>query len=170
VDAVRWFGVLGTGLYIFCAIAAVIWGLVEVVPGLVPTASGSAAAESDLLFAVALAGALGGLIHSARSFYWYVGNRELRRSWLMMYYLRPLAGAALAAVFYLVIRGGFIPDSESGNTLAFVALAALVGLFSEEAVLKLKEVAENIFKKTPQGKDAEPQVKPADDVAAEDGR
>ena len=110
-----------------------------------------------MLLAVAMAGALGSLVHAARSFYWYVGNRELRRSWLPLYYLRPLVGAALATVFYLVIRGGFIPSDGETNSLAFVALSALVGLFSEEAVLKLKEVAETVFKKVPMGEDAEPQ-------------
>jgi hypothetical protein len=35
-------------------------------------------------------------------------------------------------------------------------MACLVGLFSEQAVLKLKQVAETVFMTTEQGKDANP--------------
>ena len=64
-----------------------------------------------LLLIVIIVGALGGLIHVMRSFYWYVGNRDLRRSWLLMYILLPFVGAGLALLFYLIIRGGFAPQS-----------------------------------------------------------
>ncbi len=33
--------------------------------------------EARMVLIVALFGALGGLVHSLRSFYWYLGNREL---------------------------------------------------------------------------------------------
>jgi hypothetical protein len=36
-------------------------------------------------------------------------------------------------------------------------MAAMVGMFSEQAVLKLKEVAETVLSKPKAGKDAEPQ-------------
>src|SRR4249919_252150 len=39
--------------------------------------------DQRLFTVVALAGVLGGLIHSARSLYWYIGNRNLRYSWLV---------------------------------------------------------------------------------------
>lgn len=54
--------------------------------------------------------------------------------------MQPFPGTALAVVFYLVIRGGFFsPQAGFRQTspFGFAALAALLGIFSERAVLKL---------------------------------
>lgn len=118
--------------------------------------------EVRLLLIVALAGALGGLVHTLRSFYWYVGNRKLVRSWLPMYILLPLVGTTLGLVFYLVIRGGFFSSqatAQQTSPFGFAALASLVGLFSQQAALKLKEVAETLWFKPQPGADAQPQEK-----------
>ena len=112
--------------------------------------------EERLFLIVLLAGALGGLIHSARSFYWYLGNRKLVVSWIGMYVILPFVGAAMAVVFYLVIRGGFTPTDSSlepTNPFGFAAMAALVGMFTEQAAQRLKAVAETMFADAPQGKD-----------------
>jgi len=117
--------------------------------------------EVRLLWIVIFAGALGSLIHALRSVYWYVGNRKLICSWIAKYLMQPFAGSALAVVFYLVIRGGFFsPQAGFGNTspFGFAAMAALVGLFSEQAVLKLQEVAETVFTKPSPGADSKPQT------------
>jgi len=116
--------------------------------------------EVRLLLIVILAGALGSLVHTVRSVYWYVGNRKLKWSWLAKYILQPFAGSALAVIFYVVVRGGFFsPQTTFANTspFGFAALAAMVGLFSEQAVLKLKEVAETVLAKPAPGADSEPQ-------------
>ena len=100
--------------------------------------------EVRLLLMVILAGTLGSLVHTVRSVYWYVGNRRLKWSWVVKYILQPFEGGALAMIFYVVVRGGFFsPQTTVQNTspFGFAALAALVGLFSEQAVLKLKTVA-----------------------------
>lgn len=106
--------------------------------------------EQRLLLLVLLGGALGTLVHSLRSVYWYIGNRNLVWSWMAMYFMLPFAGAALALVFYLVVRGGFFsPQSSFQQTspFGFAAFAALIGMFSSQAVLKLKEVAEVLLSK-----------------------
>jgi hypothetical protein len=116
--------------------------------------------EVRLLWIVMLAGALGSLVHALRSVYWYVGNRNLVWSWLGKYLLIPFSGSALAVVFYFVIRGGFFsPQSGFSETspFGFAAMAALVGLFSEPAVIKLKQVAETVFTAPGQGADPTPQ-------------
>ena len=116
--------------------------------------------EVRLLLIVILAGALGSLVHTVRSVYWYVGNRKLKWSWLAKYVLQPFAGSALAVIFYLVVRGGFFsPQTTFENTspFGFAALAALVGLFSEQAVLKLKTVAETVLERPAPGANATPQ-------------
>lgn len=112
--------------------------------------------EERLFVIVMLAGALGGLVHSLRSFYWYLGNRALYTSWAGMYVTLPVVGAAMAVVFYLVIRGGFTPSDsnfDQTNPFGFAALAVLVGMFTEQAALRLKEVAETVFTKAQKGKD-----------------
>jgi hypothetical protein len=116
--------------------------------------------EVRLLLIVILAGALGSLVHTVRSVYWYVGNRKLKWSWLAKYLLQPFAGSALAMIFYVVVRGGFFsPQTTFENTspFGFAALAALVGLFSEQAVLKLKTVAETVLERPAPGANASPQ-------------
>jgi hypothetical protein len=117
--------------------------------------------ELRLVLIVILAGALGSLVHALRSLYWYVGNRKLVASWIAMYGLLPFLGASLALVFYLVIRGGFFSaaaGSEQTSPYGFAALAALVGMFSEQAIRKLKTIAEDLFAKAEKGSDhAEPQ-------------
>jgi hypothetical protein len=122
--------------------------------------------EQRLLLLVILGGALGTLVHSLRSVYWYVGERSLVNSWLAMYFMLPFAGSALALVFYLVVRGGFFsPQSSFQQTspFGFAAFSALIGMFSSQAVLKLKEVAEVLLSKPQGGANAKPQesVNPA---------
>lgn len=116
--------------------------------------------EVRLLLIVALAGALGSLVHALRSLYWYIGHRALVRSWLAKYILLPFVGTTLGLLFYFVIRGGFFsPEATVQQTspFGFAALAGLVGLFSEQAVLKLKEVAETLLAKPQPGQDSVPQ-------------
>ena len=115
--------------------------------------------EERLLILVMTAGALGSLVHALRSASWYVGNRNLVRSWVPKYLLLPFCGAILAVLFYFIVRGGFFsPRTSSMHTsqYGFCAMACLVGLFSEQAVLKLKQIAETVFVTTEQGKDANP--------------
>jgi hypothetical protein len=117
--------------------------------------------EQRLLLIVLLAGALGGLLHCVRSVGWYVGNRDLRRSWLLYYAMLPLAGALMAFIFYVVVRGGlFSPSASFKDTSPFgiAAIAVLVGMFSQAAALKLQQVAETLFTHPAQGSESRPQV------------
>ena len=118
--------------------------------------------ETRLLLLVVCAGALGSLVHGLRSIYWYIGSRSLVWSWVPKYLIQPFGAAVLAVVFYLVIRGGFFSadaGSEHTSPFGFMALSAMVGMFSEQAVLKLKDIAETLLTKPPPGKDPEPEKK-----------
>jgi hypothetical protein len=113
--------------------------------------------ESLFFVMVAFAGALGATVHSLRSLVIYIGNRELRWSWIPFYVVRPVLGAALATLLYVVLRAGlFSPSSSSqqASPYGFAAVAALAGLFSDQAIEKLKKVAEELFEKLSAGKDA----------------
>jgi hypothetical protein len=149
-------------LLLFILLAGIILILPTIEPGMktIPILNFNPSLEARMVLIVALSGALGGLVHSLRSFYWYLGNRELVWSWLGMYILVPFVGTALGVVFYLIIRGGFFSPQatvEQTSPFGFAALAALVGLFSEQAVLKLKKVAETVLTEAAEGKNAKPQ-------------
>jgi hypothetical protein len=58
--------------------------------------------EVRLFYLVALTGALGAMVHTLRSLYWYVGNQQLMQQWLPMYLLLPFVSAALSLIFYLL--------------------------------------------------------------------
>jgi hypothetical protein len=106
---------------------------------------------------VALAGGLGGLIHTIRSFVSYVGNRQLVWSWLPYNLLLPLVGALAGTVFYLVLRAGLFSPSTSvqqASPFGFAAISMLAGLFSPQAFEKLKQLAGHVFTDVPQESNA----------------
>ena len=163
-------GIVLITAYLILASVFLLYGLVQFWPSPPPAAESaptlsdvaflfctfSVSDEVRLIFIVALAGALGSLVHALRSLYWYVGNRELVFSWLAMYVLLPFVGSTLGLVFYFVIRGGFFSPTatvEQASPFGFAALAGLVGMFSEEAVEKLQDVAETLLAPTPEGAD-----------------
>src|SRR5437764_1557064 len=113
--------------------------------------------ESLFFVMVAIAGALGGMVHVVKSFSWYVGNRLLKWSWVPFYLLKPVLGAAMATVLYFIIRAGFFSPSASTSQTSpygFAAVSALAGLFSDQAAEKLRRVASEIFEEAEQGRDS----------------
>lgn len=117
--------------------------------------------ETRLLIIVMLCGFLGAMIYSLRSFFWYVGNRKLVVSWLIMYALIPIVGSMMAVVFYLVLRGGlFSPATTVSDTspFGFAAIAALVGMFMQQSAMKLKSVFEALMAKGETGSDHVPET------------
>jgi hypothetical protein len=109
--------------------------------------------ELDLLWLVLLAGSLGSFLHTAQSYSDYVGNRTLKISWTWWYAFRPFIGAGLALVFYAAVRGGFMAIATGSNAKAselnpfgVVSIAAMVGMFSKAATMKLGDVFDTLFK------------------------
>lgn len=112
--------------------------------------------EFLFFLSVALAGTLGGLIHTIRSFAWYVGNRDLKWSWVPFNLLLPVVGALAGTVFYLVLRAGLFSPSTSvdnASPFGFAAIAVLAGLFSQQAFEKLRLIARDVFTEEPKGAD-----------------
>ncbi|SEM74520.1 hypothetical protein SAMN04488505_10628 [Chitinophaga rupis] len=102
-----------------------------------------------LLILVASAGFLGAMVHIAASFTNFVGAGEFKRSWVLWYFVKPFTGAAVAVIFYFVFRAGFFSGTDNGgsiNIYGIISLAALAGLFTDKATLKLEEVFVVIFK------------------------
>jgi Putative Ig domain len=106
--------------------------------------------ESRLMLLVLFTGAFGACMSGLPSLANYLGDRKLVESWFTFYLVRPLVGGGIAFIFYLVIRGGFLAgtdvDTVAVNPFGLAAVAALVGMFSDSAILKLKEVSSTLFK------------------------
>ena len=104
--------------------------------------------DQRLIILVLLAGGIGGMVHTLRSYVKFTGSRQLTRSWIWWYVFRPVEGSIVALVFYLVVRAGLTPDiSSDSSAFGVVGLSTLVGMFSQQVVTKLKEIAETIFAK-----------------------
>lgn len=101
--------------------------------------------EKSLLLLILLIGALGSSLHGLVSISNYVGNRTFVPSWALWYGLRPFVGAILSLIFYLVIRAGFYKEFDTGF-YTILALSGLIGLFSKQALNKLSELFDFIFK------------------------
>ncbi len=124
--------------------------------------------EQRMLLLVILAGMLGGTLHLLRSISWYIGNRELVWSWLVYYLCLPLVGGVIAAIAYLVMRAGFFRIGI-GTPFTYLASAALFGMFSTPAALRLKEVAEALFARPRAGLNTAPPQSGPDGGAAPSG-
>jgi hypothetical protein len=110
--------------------------------------------QQAVMLMVMLLGALGGLIHLASSLTMYVGNRDLKRSWIIYYLLAPLQGAALAPLLYLLLKSAVLSPQYAGgagtenlNLTAIYAFAGLTGLFAKQAIEKLADVFATLFAK-----------------------
>lgn len=101
-----------------------------------------------LLILVALSGFLGNMIHIGTSFTTFIGMGTYKKSWLLWYLVRPFTASALAIAFYFVLRGGFLNysnDAGNINIYGVLSFSMLVGLFTDIATQKLKEIFQAAF-------------------------
>ncbi len=145
----RWTKIIIT-VYLFVLSAILVILAVMIWPS-----QGHNPSEAELILIVVIFGALGSMVHALRSFSWHVIKPgEWGTNWLLRYFLMPPTGAAIALVFYAIVRGGFYtPKSGASASLSlpwiFAAVAAVVGMFKEAATSKLKDIAQAILKKPP---------------------
>lgn len=107
-------------------------------------------AELKLILLVLVMGMIGRYMHNVMSFVDFTGNRKLVRSWTWQYLLTPFLGAFLALFFYVVVRAGMLSASTTQqdiNRYGVLAISGLVGLFSSQAIDKLADIADTLFKK-----------------------
>jgi hypothetical protein len=105
--------------------------------------------ELRLILLILFTGALSASVSGLKSFVDYTGDKKFDPSWYWFYYAQPFIGLGLAFVFYLVTRAGFLAgtnaDVKAVNPFGFVAVAALVGMFSDAAFRKLNEIFDTLF-------------------------
>ncbi len=114
-----------------------------------------------LLLLVLLAGALGSSIHAATSFSVYKGLDKFHMRWASWYLMRAPVGAGLAVIITLLIQGGlFTPQNVAeANPFTTLGLAALVGLFSRQALDKLSDVFDTMFAPSKEKRDKDEERK-----------
>jgi hypothetical protein len=111
-------------------------------------APGTLHLNTIMFILVALAGFIGNMIHIATSFTNYVGSKKFQRSWILWYFVKPFSAAALAVIFYILLKAGLLnSDGANGaNPFGIVILSALAGLFTDKAMLKLEEIFVTMFR------------------------
>lgn len=119
--------------------------------------SGCLSGDGFLFLVVLFAGMLGAIVRALVYLGWFVGNRKFSITYFWYYLFQPFFGALLALIFYVVLRGGFGSTSVGKNNLyAFAAVAFLAGLFSDNAMAKLKLIAESLLVSTEKPKPPKP--------------
>lgn len=82
-------------------------------------------------------------------------RRDFELYYAPWYIARPIMGMLLGLIFYFVLRGGLLATITSGTTeldnWAIAAFASLVGMFSKDAIEKLREVFHTLFRSEADG-------------------
>lgn len=110
--------------------------------------------EKYLIEISGLFGVLGASTYGLASSTVWIANNKLERSWILWYVSHPLVGGALAIIFYLIIRGGLIQGiSFAISDFAIAAVSAIIGLITNQAMKKLRDIFDVLFgiKKTEKG-------------------
>lgn len=123
-----------------------LWAPSEEAEGLKLVLFGSSttiSAEAQLMLLVLVVGLIGSYINTVVSFVSFTGNKRLVKNWLWFYVARPFAGPFVALLFYLVLRGGLLSAgaaTDNLNRYGILAFCGLAGLFSSQALEKLRDV------------------------------
>jgi hypothetical protein len=122
--------------------------------------------ETLLVIIMMVSGAIGACLFSIWAISHHLGKENdfdyiQYRAW---YFTRPFLGAGIAFIFYLLIRGGLLTIGAAVlalNVVVIAGLSGLVGMFSEQALLKLLEVADALF--GPSKEDKKPETQAAEE-------
>jgi uncharacterized membrane protein YiaA len=98
-----------------------------------------------LFLLVALSGFMGSMVHLSTSFTNYIGAGRFNRNWTLWYCVKPFTAAGVAIIFYMVLNAGLLSGGTTINPYGIVILAALAGLFTDKATMKLEEVFTILF-------------------------
>ena len=107
--------------------------------------------DLSIMVVIRAFGSLGACIQGVSSVAVFVGVMNFKRRWMLFYFSRPFVGAGVALGMHLVMKAGLTaPVKEAATqqdiTLALPsAVAMLVGLFSGEALEKLRSIASALF-------------------------
>jgi hypothetical protein len=101
-------------------------------------------ATKPLVFIIVslVGGAFGGTLHAIASLTAHVADKDFGKEWTMWYLANPFVGAALAVAFLFVLQAGLGGQASpsAGGLYGIAAVATLVGLFSRQALDKLRDI------------------------------
>jgi hypothetical protein len=138
---------LGSILVAYTSLLWLVLSLVAVGFGIVLITHESVTNER-LLIAVLLAGGGGASLQASTALVEYLASRTFRSTWTLYFLLRPVLGAGLALVMYVVVRAAFVRSNLPASDLNYygiLALAFLAGLFSRSALERLTELADALL-------------------------
>ncbi len=104
--------------------------------------------ETLVMLVIIIVGAVGACVFSLWSIAKHVARKDFTARWFVWYLLRPFTGAGLALLFYFLVRGGLLTigsNLQNLNLIVIAGISALVGMFSEQALQKLRELADSTF-------------------------
>jgi hypothetical protein len=119
--------------------------------GLIIEGNAKPNSEMQYLLVAMFAAGIGSMITTILGYLLHASElRDFKMSFVPWYFARPLIGVLVGIVFYFVLKGGIIVtvgESEAGklNVYGIAGQAALVGLFSKNAVEKLRDIFETMF-------------------------
>lgn len=79
--------------------------------------------EQQLLLVAAFSGAAGASVDALQAAIELAGGRGVSRSWLTFFLLRPFIGLLVAALIYLVIRGGLFSSAATPGDIRAIGVA-----------------------------------------------
>jgi hypothetical protein len=102
--------------------------------------------EVRLLLLTSIFAILGSSAHGIASVTTWIGQNKLERSWAAWYFVRPPIAVAIAIMVYLAFRAGFVTGGASAiSDFGVAAIGALVGLLTDEATTKLRDIFDTLF-------------------------
>lgn len=91
-------------------------------------------------------GIIGASLHGIGSLTAWLSSRKLESGWEIWYLTRPVIGAALALITYILLRAGFVTGGPTAiSDFGVAGLSALVGLMTDEMTIKLRDVFDTLF-------------------------
>lgn len=109
--------------------------------------------QTDLedLLVTMLAGAVGGCVSAMLAYLEHASEKKnFDSAYLPWYIARPLLGLLLGLVGFFVAKGGLLAtvpetDGQDFNDYGLAGLGCMIGLFSKQAIEKLREIFQTIF-------------------------
>lgn len=101
-----------------------------------------------LVVLAALAGVIAGLLHSLKWFYRTVGDGEWEKDRVWWRYLNPLVCGVMGLSIYIVLRSGIekgVTGGQEKDALVAYSVGFLTGLFADNAMNKLRDIAHVLF-------------------------
>jgi hypothetical protein len=102
-----------------------------------------------ILILVLVMGCIGGTLFGMMAFCHHWAVSDFNPQWNLWYWFRPPLGSGVALLVYLATNGGFLTTGAQATSTGLygtAALAALCGMFSEQASKKLAEVFLTLFR------------------------